>query len=287
MGLKGRPAKFILHITNLVYFCAGLAVLVVGALGLSDASTIVDLLTFVPKIDELSKVLDLVGLAVGPAIYLTVMGSVVIVLCFIGCGGVFKMKTIMIYIFAVTTLLMMLFNIALIMFYAIDPYFIENQVQSNMESKLVNNFDSVKFNSTGSLVYPDDESAAAWNMMQIQQGCCGVYGYKDYSTFTWNGSFVDSSGPMTAVVPLSCCLLADPGKMPETQNDFVNIETCLKNTSSSAYLNARGCSDYVMQQVTRYNFIYTVTAAGFTGLQALILCLTLRLLMVNERENSV
>jgi len=73
-------------------------VLVVGALGLSNASTIVDLLTFVPKIEDLVKVVDIVGLAVGPAIYLTVMGSLVIILSFIACGGVYKKSRIVISI---------------------------------------------------------------------------------------------------------------------------------------------------------------------------------------------
>jgi len=265
-----------------VYFCVGLAVLVVGALGLSNASTIIDLLTFVPKIDQLSQVIDLVGLAVGPAIYLTVTGSLVIILSFIGCGGAMKRSKPIIYIFGMTTLLMMLFNIALIMFYAIDPYFIEASVQSGMTRQLENNFESVTIDASGAINYPNDTSAVAWNTMQFEQGCCGVGNFTDYENFSWDRTGI-ISGVTDSKVPPSCCLLKNPGVMPSQENDFVNVRACLDNPSSSMFVNARGCTDYVMQQVSRYNFIYTVTAAGLSGLQAIILCMTLRHAMKDSR----
>jgi len=277
MGLRDRLSSFVFAIVNLVYFCAGLAVLVVGALGLSNASNIIDLLLFVPKINELSLIIDLVGLAVGPAIYLTVMGSVVIILSFIGCGGAFKKSKLIIYIFGMTTLLMMLFNIALIMFYAIDPYFIEGNVGSGMTRQLQENFESVKIDAGGVIIYPNDTTALAWNNMQLEESCCGVINFTDYKNFGWNYTDLTSS-VSSSNVPPSCCLLISPGVPPTRTSDFVNLTACLNTAPSSnpRYVNARGCISYAMQEVTRYNFIYTVVAAAFTGLQAIILCMTLR-----------
>ena len=67
-----------------------MAILVVGAIGLGSPSTVVTMLEYIPAINTLSEVMYLPGISVGPSIYLTVVGSVVIVLSFVGCGGAYK-----------------------------------------------------------------------------------------------------------------------------------------------------------------------------------------------------
>ena len=70
-----------------MFQCCGVAVLVVGAIGLADPSTVVNALSYIPQISQLSQIMYLPGVTIGPSIYLTCAGSLAIILSFIGCGG--------------------------------------------------------------------------------------------------------------------------------------------------------------------------------------------------------
>lgn len=283
MACHGRMAEFVLHFTNFIYFCGGVAVLTVGAIGLADPATVVNVLSYIPQISQLSEIMYLPGVTVGPSIYLTVAGSLVIVLSFVGCGGTFRRNKSIIFTFGILTLLMMLFNIALIMFYAIDPYFIETNVEYQMNITLKSSFQPVSISSTGAITLPSSSnaSALAWVNMQFEQACCGVNSYQDYVDFSWSNNFTVSGQTVSnAVVPPSCCLQTIQYVVANTTSEFVNLTSCL--TSAPRYTNTQGCINYVMEQVTRYNFIYCVVAAGFSGLQAIILCMTMWLLVVRD-----
>jgi hypothetical protein len=281
MACKGRLAEFVLHITNFIYFCSGVAILVVGALGLGSPSTVTNALSYIPQISQLSEIMYLPGISLGPSIYLTCVGSLAIILSFIGCGGAYKRNNTLIWVFGISTLLIMLFNIAVIIFYAIDPYFIETNVEYNMNITLKSSFEPVTISATGVISLPssssNNASAQAWVDMQFQQACCGVNGYQDYVDFSWSNNFT-SIGVSNAVVPPSCCMQVIQYGVPTSTSQFANLNSCL--TSAPLYTNTQGCSTYVMQQVTRYNFIYCVVAAGVTALQAIILCMTMWLLVV-------
>jgi len=209
---------------------------------------------------------------------MTVVGSLVIILSFIGCGGTFKRSNKLILVFGISTLLIMLFNIALIMFYAIDPYFIQSNVEYNMNVTLKSSFEPVSISSTNVVSLPNSTSAQAWVEMQFQQACCGVDGYQDYASFNWTNSFTNIA-VSNALVPPSCCVQSTQYAITTSTSTFVNISSCL--TAPPLYTNSQGCINYVMQQITRYNFIYCVVAAGLSGLQAIILCMTMWLLIVH------
>lgn len=282
MELKGKLAQLILGITNLIYFLGGIGILVVGGLGLNNSSTVIDIMVHVPGIEELSKVVDLSGVAYGPAIYLTVAGSLVIVLALVGGAGLFAKHKCVISVYGITTTVMMLFNIAVLMFYAIDPYFREGTVQSYMRDVLYDNFEPISFNSTEAIVFPTNENAQAWAEMQFEQSCCGVFGSKDYAEFPWNNNITlpDGTFIVSAKVPPSCCLLIEPNQIPTSSDAFVDLQECLEN--SPRYTYQKPCSEYVMQQVTRYDYVYPVVAASLTGIQAFILALTMWLILIKR-----
>jgi hypothetical protein len=281
--MKGRLAELVLHITNLIYFCSGVAVMVVGAVALGSPSAVINMLGYVPQISQLSEILNPSTIAIGPAIYLTVLGSLCIILSFVGCGGTFKKSKCVILNYGLFTLLLMLFNIAVVMFYAIDPYFIQDNVEYDMNKTLHSTFQPVSISSAGIITVPSNSTnpeAQAWIDMQFQQACCGTDGYADYRSFSWNSTFTISGVTYVNVsVPPSCCMLIQPNQIATSINQFVNLTACL--TSAPLYTNTQGCGNYVMQEVTRYNFVYCVVAAGMTGLQAIILALTLWLLVVH------
>lgn len=287
---RGRLAEFILHLTNLVYFCGGVVILVLGAVALGSPQSIVNVMSYIPKINNLSQIMNLTGIAMGPSIYLIVEGSLVIILSFVGCGGAFKRKIPIVLTFGIITLLMMLFNLAVIMFWFIDPYFIKSTVEYQMNQTLQSSFIPPSISSIGLISYPSnttDASAYSWNLMQLEYSCCGVAGIDDYQTAVFNSSWYSDIGVSTALVPASCCMTNVFQTVPTLTSQFVNINGCLQSTlSAPVYLYTQGCINPVMAVVTQYNFVWSVAAAGFTGLQAIILGLTLWLLVNHHRERG-
>lgn len=284
MACHGGLAELLLHITNLIYFCCGVAILVVGALMLGSPSAVDNMLSYIPHYKTLSQVMDMSGITIGPGIYLTCSGSLVIILCIIGCGGVFKRHKVIIFVFGIITLLLMLFNIAVIMFRVIDPYFVEPTIAYGMNQTLKTYFNPVSIASGGAVTLPSQSNAQAWATLQFELACCGVNSYSDYESFTWDNSF-PTLAITSARVPPSCCLQVIQDKVATNTATFVNLNLCL--TSAPSYTNTQGCINYMMLEYMRYSYIYTVVAAGLTGLQAIIITLTLWLITTKQTSNRV
>lgn len=271
-------AQIILHVTNIIYFLSGAAVMSFGIIGLVDMDTVLQLLGYIPGVDRLSLVADLSAVCYAPSIYLTTAGSVVLALCVLGAvgfgvGSKFRKNHALVVVYGIVTLLFILFDIALIMFYAIDSYHMQSVVEDGMRKSLQNNFNPISIGNNNEIEIPDeldDPSANAWVKMQFEQSCCGVTNYTDYNAFEWNNTFTDPNVP-SALVPPSCCVMKVQRHIPENTGEFVNLEECM--TKPPDYTNNVGCSVYVMQQVTRYNFITVSVAASLTALQAIILAM--------------
>jgi len=73
-----------------MFQCGGVAVLVVGAIGLGNPIIVANALSYVPQMPQLALVMYLPGVTQGPSIYLTIAGSLAIILSVIGCGGAFR-----------------------------------------------------------------------------------------------------------------------------------------------------------------------------------------------------
>jgi len=250
-----------------------------GITALVSPSTIVDLMSFIPAIKDLSLVVNLSGMSLGTAIYMTTAGSIVLVLSIIGCCGFgagkkMKRRHGIVIFYGVTTLLFILCDLALIVYVAVVPYAMQSSVESNMLISLHENFIPVTIGVGGSIKLhnaTDDvqkESANAWITMQFEQACCGVTSMSDYSEDNF-GDWNDDWSYPNALVPPSCCMQIVQNKIPENTAEFADFALCL--SSAPQYTNQQGCIDYVMQEITKYNYALVATAASLTALQAIIL----------------
>lgn len=252
-----------------------------GITALASPSTIVDLMSFIPAIKDLSLVVNLSGMSLGTAIYMTTAGSLAFVLSIIGCCGFgagkkMKRRHAIVIFYGLATLLFILGDLAIIVYVAVVPYGMQGSVESNMLISLHDNFKPVIIDTDGSISLhnvTDDaeaESANAWITMQFEQACCGVTNISDYtqSGFNWRDEL--STPNPSAIVPPSCCMQKVQNKVPSNTSEFVNYPACMD--LAPEYTNQQGCIDYVMQEITRYNFVLVATAASLTALQAIILC---------------
>jgi hypothetical protein len=287
MNCLGGITTLLLHIANFVYFVAGGVVLAYGIVGLVSPSTLVDIMSYIPQVDQLSNVVNISNVSLGTSIYMITLGGLAIVLCFVGSCGAFKGRSCIVIFYVVLTLLMMLFNIILIIFMAVDPYFIQDAVEQNMRISLEENFQPVKIDIvTGIVTLPNDTSADAWITMQFEQACCGVVGPSDYENFEWDSDSTNNAIPANAIVPPSCCLQYIQHQIPATKDAFVDLTSCyFQATTSHKATNYQGCLGYMMQQITRYNFVYQCTAAGMTGIQAIIIALSMYVIS-RQRTNK-
>jgi hypothetical protein len=285
MNCLGGITTLLLHIANFVYFVAGGVVLAYGIVGLVSPSTLVDIMSYIPQVDQLSNVVNISNVSLGTSIYMITLGGLAIVLCFVGSCGAFKGRSCIVIFYVVLTLLMMLFNIILIIFMAVDPYFIQDAVEQNMRISLEENFQPVKIDhGTGIVTLPNDTSAEAWITMQFEQACCGVVGPSDYD-FRWNTD-PNSGIPEDADVPPSCCMQYIQHKIPVNKTAFVDLQDCYDQATTPKFAtNYQGCLGYMMQQITRYNFVYQCTAAGMTGIQAIIIALSMYVIS-RQRTNK-
>jgi hypothetical protein len=278
--MGGCCAEIILHCVNFIYFLAGIVIMALGITALVSPSTIVDLMSFIPAIKDLSLVVNLSGMSLGTAIYMTTAGSLVLVLSIIGCCGFgagkkMKKRHGIVIFYGVATLLFILCDLALIVYVAVVPYAMQSSVESNMLTSLHDNFKPVTILGDGTIKLhnaTDDakaESANAWITMQFEQACCGVSNISDYSEDNF-GSWNDGLLNPNALVPPSCCMQIEQNKVPENTNEFVNLANCYN--SAPRYTNQQGCIDYVMREISKYNYALVATAAALTALQAIILC---------------
>jgi hypothetical protein len=247
-------------------------------------------MSYVPAIDQLALVMNLSGgMSLHSAIYMTSAGSVVLLLSFIGCCGFgagkkMKRRHRIVVVYGLLTLLFMLFDIALIIYLAVEPYGIQDNVEINMRTSLHKNFMPVTIGDDGSISLHDatgsdkNESANARITMQFEQACCGVTHISDYNktNVEWDNDFssVPDLGSVSAAkVPPSCCMQIVQNKVAVNTTEFVDLEKCMNQ--APWYTNQQGCINYVMQQITRYNFVLVSVAAGLTALQAIILAMVM------------
>ena len=127
----------------------------------------------------------------------------------------------------------------------------------------------------------------AWTIVQYTYSCCGVNGYSDYQTFTWNSCPGRVCAPANSTVPISCCVLKVPGVVPNTTSDFVNLTQCQQNPSGN-YTYQNDCVNSIDQTalafVTQYSKIAIGIAAGIVGLELILI--TFAFLMCCVRDGS-
>lgn len=265
-------SKLLLFVFNVVYFMAAVAILVIGSMTLAGSTVILDMLDLIEDTTLIQNILDWKSLMLGAAIYLTTLGSLAVLLSFLGCFGALKGHKIILIFFAVSKACIILFNLALIMYNAIVPFHGQEHVTSLMHDNLVENYIPIDIDNNGVITLPpQNTSAYYWAKMEFEEACCGAENYTDYSDVNLNLS-----------VSATCCMQIKQYKIPDDADEFVNYDGCIAQPMD--YKNYRGCSDYVMTQILGYRQIYILTAATFVALEVILIILTVR---VNDKRSSI
>jgi len=236
---------------------AGALLLSFGIAAIADPSGVAGFIAHVPGVANMAVVINIPEVILSCAIFMIVLGSVMLVFGFLGCAGAAFTSKPLLFLYWILLIVTLIAEVALIIYAAVSPRAAEQQIQSVMIASLHKNFNTVTI-STGNktVTLPSNVVAVSWVAMQSEVACCGVYNYTDYSGFPWNNNFTLIYGGQShfieAVVPPSCCVLKQKNIVPKSTDDYLNLPDCLQGISS---YNTVGCYKAVVQLAKQFSYI--------------------------------
>jgi CD63 antigen len=166
MDCSSTVAKYLVFIFNFLFFLAGVALIVIGSLAITNHQDVYE--KIIPNSNNLS----------GAAVVFIVVGSIVTVISFFGCCGAIKESSCMLNTFAIFLVLIVLAQIAI----AVAAFVLRSKFKDVLTDSIAK--------------YPSDTADIKWDELQKNLTCCGVDGPSD-----WHSNPLYQS----TILPPSCC----------------------------------------------------------------------------------
>lgn len=279
--MAGFVSKTIVFVINFIFLLCALAVMIFGIITLSSPTTVVNALSFIPGYENLNYVVDVQQAVLNGGILMTVVGSVITLMCLFGLAASCTNGTCFLGIYSGMVLLVLYFEIGCIIFFSVESQYLNSRLQDLMYTSLTQYFEPVQIES-GNIVNGSTPGALAWESMQFTYACCGAHGYEDFQKFNWKQNFTYNPN---AIVPPSCCEQIVQYEFPDTTSQIVNLNSCL--SSAPQYVNTKGCYIALTEIFYVYGYVKMITLSGLIAVEVLVLMLSFRLMTVNRREMSV
>ena len=272
-------AKVLLIIVNIIFWLAGLLMLAFGIALVAAPGKVIGSLSDLGEndFDNFKQTSDgfFQDLVRACGIFMIVMGGVVAIIACFGFFGACCESRCMLVTYAIILIIIVLAEVALIIFAAVFPDKFESTGKKAFYKSLKESFKH-DFNVTNG-GYDNNspgKSESVWNLIQWELECCGVYGYGDYSNLTWTDLYKDGVDETSGkqAVPLSCCKLRDTSKIPKSLADYTNYKTCIVD-ADVASTNRKGCGDAAKDLILDYSKIAIGIAAGIVGLELILIAL--------------
>lgn len=259
-----QVAILLLVLVNFVFAAAGLLMLAFGVIAIVRAETLVEIFDYFPRLTEHASRagFDLPSTAQNSAVFMIVLGGIVGGVGVLGCVGACYNVKWMLSVYIVILVVVLLAQIALIIFAALFPTTLQAKIQPAM-NKTLSKYHDDGFVNTTTYVMPTSEIELAWASMQFALGCCGAYGYEDYAHTNLTSS---------QKVPVSCCTLTSgPGSIPTEISDFTDLRACL--SGDEKHINSENCFDAVDDLLVKSARIAIGIAAAIIGIEVILILL--------------
>jgi len=279
MGCCESLAKFLLILINFFFLAGSLLMLGLGiALVVAPANVISFGSAHGINLNQFSGVSDgyFVAIIKDIGIFMIVLGSIVSIISFFGFVGACCENSCMLGTYAAVLIAIVLAEIALIIFAAVYPNVFENDISQVMNTALTKTFQSdIQLNANGGVsANSSNPNDVAWMSVQFAFNCCGAYNYTDYNSFKWTHC---GSQCTVGVVPISCCVLNNPGQFPSSQSDFSNFPGCQASPPVLSAINSQGCASVIYNDartaILQFSKIAIGIAAGIVGLEIILIIL--------------
>lgn len=272
--------KIILVVVNIIFFLASGLMLAFGITGKANPELMSKAFEkIVPSTDQsyLNQIgVNLTEIVVDNSTFMIIVGVVGIVISLFGLVGACCEVRWMLVVYAIVLILLLLAEIALIIFAAVYSDSFKDAFQKAMKESLAKEFkrEIVFYNSsTSTIIMPTSGVELAWASLQIKYKCCGAYNYTDYSDYTtaanWNRTLSDTYKNVS--VPLSCCSAIVADSMHIT--DESSVEKCINGNPQ--YINTANCYDAMKSEISsfirNYKGIAIGIAAGICALELILI----------------
>lgn len=290
-------SRIILGTFNLIFFLASGLLLAFGITAKANPGAITTIFNYLlpeaTRTDLNNMGVDISGIVVSNAIFMIVVGGVGIVIAGFGFIGACCLVKWMLAVYGVILILILLGEIALIIFAALYTQTFKSVIQDSMYLTLMKfKTDFTVQNNTGNgtgiyLKVPTDAIPASWAAVQIREKCCGAYNRYDYMNFTWTNinQYFGYNGPPQ--VPISCCK-SNATSSPPSWNSFTNVQGCLQGNKD--YINEQNCYDALsnsfQQFIDQYKAIAIGIAAGLGGIELILIILTFVICAQQSRDDK-
>jgi len=278
--MAGCMAKIIIFVVNFIFLLCGIAIMVFGIVTLSSPTTVIDALSYIPGYENFNYIIDVPEAVLSGGIVMTVLGSVLVVICVFGIAASCSSKNCLLGTYIGMILVVLYFEIGVIIYFSIDSQFVESKIQGLMYTSLVQNFLPVQIIGN-SIVNGSTDGAVAWESMQFKYACCGAHGYEDYATFPWQANFTYNHN---ATVPPSCCQQISQYNIPTQTTEIIDLNVCLVNAPN--YVNTKGCYTALSQIFFIYGYVKMISLSGLIAIEVFVLMFSCRLIHLNEREST-
>jgi len=181
-----KCVKYVLFLFNLIFFLAGLTLIIAGALVQTKLSSYFDFFG---------------GSVTALAVLLIVVGSIIFLIGFFGCCGAYKENYCMTMTFAFLLGIIFILEIAA----GIAAYVMRDQVGDLIEEKMIASMS--EYGQAG-----EESITTTWNVMQEDMKCCGSRNYTEWEDTNYGQ------------IPQYCCVEdeTDPECVDDTSNIYVD-----------------------------------------------------------------
>jgi hypothetical protein len=286
-------AKVLLIIINIFFGLAGLLMLAFGIALVVAPQKVISFLSTTLSFNELTDGSGdlIVEIIKASGIFMIILGGIVTIIAFFGFFGACCESNCMLVTYAIILIIIVLAEVALIIFAAVYPTVFEKVGEQAFNETLMKEYKKdLTLYSNGTLsVDKATPVETSWNAFQVKFNCCGSANFSDYQRFTWMKLDCEdpSKCPTASLVPLTCCKLKVGGQIPKTWDDFVDPRSCME-TAAETSTNREGCSKKVINAAKDYIMSFSKIAigiaAGIVGLE--IILITLAFIMCCCRDGS-
>jgi hypothetical protein len=279
-------SKVLLFIFNILFFFCGVLLLSFGIAGVANPIQLTGFLARVPGVTSMAIVINIPQIIVSCAIFMIVLGSIMVVFGFLGCAGAACSSKPLLFFYWLLLVLVILAELALIIYAAVSPATAQENIKAVMYKSLRDNFGTVSLGwGNNTVTLPANIISLSWVSMQFEVECCGVNNYTDYETFKWNNTFKMENGQsLEAKVPPSCCTLKQKSVVPRSTDDFVNLPSCLDTINS---FSAVGCYAAVRKLAMTYFYIPIGICCAVIVVEIICMAAAIHLWRTNDEKKQI
>jgi len=275
MSLSMKLIRLLIVLFNMVFVVIGSVLLAIGIYLIKD-----------PKIYQLRPLLNpditskyspsLSNIEIF-AIALIVIGSILLLIGFLGCCGAIKGFRFLHIIYAIIIGAIILAEIAIIIVFVVYQNRFKTEFVTKLQTSIEKYYIGTSINNSTSV----NSISLAWDFVQFNLQCCGAVNKNDYLNATnWNRT--DPYQPnITLIVPFTCCPLSANKNWNVLPTNMSDANTCA-TTGVNAY--SQGCYDSLINLLAKYK-TYVIIGGVIVGVVEILGVLFAILLYCRKKKD--